>query len=117
MTSSRLILIFLAFIFLIIVILSSNRISSALRASFGKMIPSLKTSTTVEDASLTPTPTMETETPTPSPSIIYGGRGVRNSTNYTKSMPAAGPEDLVWLILGGSFFAGVTLKKISGGRV
>lgn len=104
MTSSRLILIFLAFIFLIIIILSSNRISSALRNSLGKMAPSVKT--TVEDSSLTPTPT-EAQTPTATPTIVYG-------KNSAKRIPAAGPADLVWLVLGGSFFAGVTLKKIAG---
>lgn len=112
MTSSRLILIFLAFIFLIIVLLSSNRISTTLRTRFGKMIPSLSPTT----QNITPTPSMTEETPTPTltptPTIVYGN-GSRRSNNSTKSIPAAGPADLVWLILGGSFLVGISLKKFS----
>lgn len=114
MTSSRLILIFLGFIFLIIVILSSSRISAALRTRFGKMVPSLNP--TVEDASLTPTPTLEMATSTPTPTIVYGGGVSKGGTASAKNIPATGPADLVWLVLGGSFFAGVTLKKITAKR-
>lgn len=109
MTSSRLILIFLAFIFFIIVTLSSSRISSALRSRFGKLIPSL--TPTVEDASLTPTPTIAMETPTPTPTIVYGG--TKGGTNGAKSIPATGPADLAYLILGGSLFAGAALRKLT----
>lgn len=110
MTSSRLILIFLAFIFLIIVVLSSNRISAALRSRFAGMVPSLKPTT--ED--ITPTPTIEIETPTPTPTVIYGGNGKTSGNNQNaKSIPATGPAELAWLVLGGSFFTGVALKRIS----
>lgn len=113
MTSSRLILIFLAFIFLIIVLLSSNRISTALRTKFGKIIPSLSPIT----ESITPTPTLFEETPTPTyiPTLttVYGNTNKR-SNNSTKNIPATGPADLAWLILGGSFLSGFILKKISG---
>lgn len=117
MTSSRLILIFLGFIFLIIVILSSSRISTALRSRFGKLLPPL--TPTVEEASLTPTPTV-LETLTPTPTVVYG-RGTNGTVNKggtasPKTIPAAGPADTVWLLLAGSFFAGVTLKKIAGKR-
>lgn len=111
MTSSRLILIFLAFIFLIIVILSSSRISAALRSRFAGIVPSLKPTT--ED--ITPTPSIEIETPTPTPTVIYG-RGVSTNNPNTKSIPATGPAELAWLVLGGSFFTGVALKKISTKR-
>lgn len=109
MTSSRLILIFLAFIFLIIIILSSTRISNSLRSRFGNMVPSLKPTTD----EITPTPTVEeqVQTPTPTPTIFYG----KTTTNgkIVQNIPATGPADLVWLVLGGSFFTGVTLKKIT----
>ncbi len=113
MTSSRLILIFLGFIFLIIVILSSSRISAALRSRFGKFLPPL--TPTVEETSLTPTPTV-LETPTPT--IVYGrgtnGTSNKSGTASAKTIPAAGPADTVWLLLAGSFSAGVILKKIAG---
>lgn len=112
MTSSRLILIFLAFIFLIIVLLSSNRIAASLRTRFGKMIPSLTPIT----ENITPTPSMSQETPTPTltptPTIVYGNASKR-SNNSTKNIPATGPADLAWLILGGSFLSGFVLKKIA----
>lgn len=115
MTSSKLILIFLAFIFLIIVVLSSSRISGALRTRFGKLMPSLNP--TGENITPTVTPTIEAETTTPTPTIVYGGKyntttGTGTTSSATK-IPATGPEDLVWLVLGGSFFAGITLKKIT----
>ena len=112
MTSSRLILIFLAFIFLIIILLSSNRIATTLRSKFGKMIPSLSPIT----ENITPTPTFIEETPTPTltptPTVVYGNTNKR-SNNSTKSIPATGPEDLAWFILGGSFFSGIVLKRIT----
>lgn len=114
MTSSKLILIFLGFIFLIIVILSSSRISAALRARFGKIIPSIKTST--EDQTPTPTPTIEiTDTPTLTPTSVYG-RGATNKNNSSKNIPDTGPADLVWLVLGGSFLTGVYIKKITADK-
>lgn len=110
MTSNKLILIFLGFIFLIIVILSSSRISQALRSRFGNLVPSLKPTT--ED--ITPTPIFETETPTPTPTVIYGQKG---NTNSAKNIPATGPEDLAWLVLAGSFLTGFTLKRISSKKI
>lgn len=110
MTSSKLILIFLGFIFLIIVILSSSRISAALRSRFGKMIPTIGTKT--QDLTPTPTPTFEvTDTPTPSPTSVYG-KGTTNRNNSGKNIPATGPADLAWLVLGGSFLSGVLIKKV-----
>lgn len=112
MTSSKLILIFLGFIFLIIVILSSSRISAALRSRFGKLIPAINTNT----EGLTPTPTIEvSETPTPTPTIVYG-RGTTNRNNSGKNIPATGPADLAWLVLGGSFLTGVVLKKVTASK-
>lgn len=111
MTSSRLILIFLAFIFLIIVILSSNRISAALRARFAGILPSMNATT--ED--ITPTPTTA-ETPTPTPTIVYGGGSTKNGASNAKNIPATGPQDFALLVLGGSLFIGVTLTRISAKR-
>lgn len=109
MTSNRLILIFLAFIFVIIVILSSSRISNALRTRFGGLVPPLKPTT--ED--ITPTPIAETITSTPTPTTVYGQPTTKGGA---KSIPATGPEELLWLVLGGSFLAGVTLKQIAANR-
>lgn len=110
MTSSKLILIFLAFIFFLIVVLSSSKIANFLRSRFGSMVPSI--SPISED--ITPTPSIIETTLTPTPTIVYGN-GYRTETKggIVRTIPASGPEDLAWLILGGSFSAGIVLKKIS----
>lgn len=115
MSSSRLILIFLGFIFLIIILLSSNKIATALRSRFGKFVPTLNVSGKI---SPTPTPTMALKTPTPTklPTITAGqtgrfGGGEKGSP--PGEIPATGPSEVVWLILTGSALVGVTLKKLS----
>lgn len=109
MTSSKLILIFLAFIFLLIIILSSNKIASSLRSRFGNLLPSI--SPISED--ITPTPVIEEViTSTPTPTVIYGKNSTKTNSSV-KSIPASGPADLAWLLLGGSFASGVILKKLS----
>lgn len=117
MSSSRLILIFLGFIFLIIILLSSNRIATALRSRFGKFLPALNVSGKI---SPTPTPTMAFKTPTPTrlptiTAINQTGRfgGGEKGSSPTGEIPATGPSEVVWLILTGSAFLGVTLKKLS----
>lgn len=110
MTSSRIILIFLGFIFLIIVILSSSQISGVLRQRFGSFIPTLKPS--IEEIVPTPTtPFIEEKLLAPTPSIIYSGGGKKG--DLAGEIPATGPEDFFWVILGGSFLIGVALKKIT----
>lgn len=105
MASNRLILIFLGFIFLIIVILSSSRIAGGLRERFGKFLPT--TNTTTET---TPTLTMEAETPTPT--LIPG-----TTSTPSGEIPATGPAELAYLILGGSLIAGLALKRMSNTSV
>lgn len=122
MTSTRLILIFLGFIFLIIVILTSSKISSALRQRFAAFVPSMKLAN-IQGGTPTPTGFFEmtlTLTPTPTTVIRSPGTKTSNSVQNTtkgglasREIPATGPEDLVWLTLGGSLTAGVFLKKIS----
>lgn len=114
MSSSRLILIFLGFIFLIIVILTSNQIAAGLRKKFGNIIPSPKL---ISGATVTPSvsPKM-TVTPTLSPSGngIYNGssKGGIKSTPSGQT-PATGPEDFAYLILGGSAGIGFIFKRFS----
>lgn len=105
MTSSRLILIFLGFIFLIIVILSSKQIAKALRDRFGRLLPAAKVTT----EEIAPTPTIiEAETPTPTPETKE-----QKETTSVKEVPATGPNDMLWIVLGGSLIAGITLKKFT----
>ncbi len=106
MTSSRLILIFLGFIFVIIVILTSNKISSAIRQRFGKYLPS----TQVITEGVTPTPTIVEVTASPTP-FDYSGNSSTNSSTPTGEIPATGPNDLMWLILVTSLIAGLSFKK------
>lgn len=112
MSSSRLILIFLGFIFLIIVILSSSRIAATLRKSVGNIIPGAKS--TIEN--ITPTPTIKAETITPTPTVIISsnkGGTISKGGITSGEIPATGPNDLLYLVLGGSVAAGIALKKLS----
>lgn len=114
MTSSRLILIFLGFIFFIIVVLSSNRIASFLRSKFGSLIPPLKPTT----EEITPTPILGGVTPTPTPTPTSTvGNSRRNSSGakggQVDTIPATGPAEVAWLLVGGSFLIGVSFKKFS----
>ncbi|MBI2617674.1 hypothetical protein HYW55_06075 [Candidatus Gottesmanbacteria bacterium] len=126
MTSSRFILIFLGFIFIIIILLTSNRIAGALRSRFGRFIPSIFPIT----ASGTPTPTnlaevIPTQTPpsTPTPytsrfpigtqSTTKGGVPQTAKSSTTNETPATGPESIAFVLLGGSFLTGSLLKRFS----
>ena len=109
MTSSRLILILLGIIFLVIVMLSSGKIAGTLRERFASFIPNIRPA-----EEITPSPThFQEETPTPTPTVIYG------SSTETSEIPATGPNEIVWLVLGSSMVAGLSLKKFSskGGQV
>ncbi|MBI3954912.1 hypothetical protein HY338_00580 [Candidatus Gottesmanbacteria bacterium] len=115
MSSSRIILIFLGFIFIIIVILSSTKIAGALRARFGKFIPG---GTVTSDISLTPTNIMPTITITPKPtnkvsvpSTNKGGQPVSKSSP-TSETPATGPAETAWLIISGSLLTGIGIRKL-----
>jgi len=113
MTSSRLILLFLGIIFLLILILSSNKIGGFLHQKFGRFLPSFKPP--FEEV-ITPSPTFSpspSPSPTqakkkellPSPTIEEGAR--------PPEIPATGAkEDLTFLLIG-SLLLGVLIRKIS----
>lgn len=107
MSSSRLILIFLGFILVIIVILTSSQIAGALKKRFGNIVPQTK----VISVSITATPTpTEEPTPTPTETIAYNGK---KGGSVTNEIPATGPADIVYLMLGGSMVVGFAFKKLS----
>jgi len=106
MTSSRFILIFLGFIFLIIIILSSSRISGALQKRFGNIFPPLKLYSTP-----TPTPTIPiVEQPTPTPTRVYNYGAFSSPSS---EIPATGPELISIILISGSFLTGISLKKLT----
>jgi hypothetical protein len=113
MSSSRLILLFLGFIFLIIVILSSARISTVLRERFAGYLPVIQSG----NSNPTPTPTILEEIPSPTPTVITGTVSGKTSFEKAKSsasnqIPATGPGEITWLIVSGSFLSGMVLKKL-----
>ncbi|MCJ7740794.1 hypothetical protein MUP32_05800 [Candidatus Microgenomates bacterium] len=127
MSSSRIILVFLGFIFIVIVILSSGRIAVALRSRLGQFFPFMKSTSLTTPPKITPTLTPSavykispTSMPSPTLSAFYGGqnttKGGQNTTKggvTTAEIPATGPNDLLWVILGGSTAIGYSLKKLS----
>lgn len=115
MSSSRIILLFLGFIFIIIVILSSAKIAGGLRQRFGKFIPG---GTVTSDISITPSimPTV-TLTPQPTnkvsaPSTNKGGQPVSKSSPASET-PATGPAETAWLIISGSLLTGIGIRKLA----
>jgi hypothetical protein len=111
MSSSRLILIFLGFIFLIIVILTSGQIAGALRSRFGNFIPG---GTKVAGISPTPSPAKSPVKPTITPTSGAGNGAVyRNNKIDTNQTPATGPADLALALMGAGSGLGYLLRKIS----
>ena len=113
MTSSRFLLIFLGFILVIIVILTSRQIGGALRERFSRFLPAFKVAT--QTPTLTPTPeVLEEPTPTSTSIPVVYGRGItpdRVDATPPSQIPATGPQALGWLILGGSLIAGLYLRR------
>lgn len=109
MSSSRLVLIFLGIILIVIVILSSSRIAGALKSRFGKLIPGLQFAGT----SLTPTPTPFQVSPTPTKTVTSNYSGPTGKSTPNGSIPATGPAEVVWVLIGGSGAAGFLLRKFS----
>ncbi len=103
MSSNRLILIFLGFIFVIVIILTSNKITASLRQRFGNILPTPKVTT----EEITPTPIEEAITLTPTPTFFSG-----SSSTPSNEIPATGPNDFMWFILGISLITGLTLRNI-----
>lgn len=113
MSSSRIILLFLGFIFIIIVILSSAKIAGGLRARFGKFLPGgtvtsniSATPSVMPSATLTPKPTMTVSAPVTN----KGGQPVSKSTP-TSETPATGPAETTLLIISGSLLTGIGIRK------
>lgn len=111
MSSSRIILLFLGFIFIIIVILSSAKIAGGLRARFGKYLPG---GTITSDISITPevmpTLTLTPEPTTTAPVTNKGGQPVSKSSP-TSETPATGPAETAWLIISGSLLTGIGIRN------
>ncbi|OGG00382.1 hypothetical protein A2Y99_00825 [Candidatus Gottesmanbacteria bacterium RBG_13_37_7] len=113
MTSNRLALIFLGFIFLIIVILTSSKIAGFLRTRFARFLPSnLKLTKQITP---TPTPTVKLILqPTIIPTVSLQSAssvGTRNKSSSNGEIPATGPAEISYLVLGGSMLGGFILKK------
>ncbi len=119
MSSNKLALIFLGFIFLIILVLSSKRLAAFVRSRFGRYLPQ---TTPFSALNTTPTPTQQLQKITPSPTKsvqsspqVKGGETAKtvNNVKTPGEIPATGPTEVVYILLSGSFLGGVALKKIS----
>ena len=110
-------------IFLIIVILGSNRIATSLRQRFARFLPISSptpakeiTHTPVSFSSLQPTVTPTTPCTTTNDTTGKSVAGTTSEKGYTGSIseiPATGPNDLAWFMLGGSSLLGVFFKKLT----
>jgi hypothetical protein len=119
MSSNRLALLFLGFILIIVLVLSSKRIAGFLRSRFSRFLPS--SITTEEQITPTPTPIsslvditkkgkLQKSTPTPirSPQIA-----LKKGAPPTGEIPATGPAEVVWMLLGSGAAGGIIIRKLS----
>lgn len=113
MTSSRIVLIVLGIILLIIVAFSSNRLTKGIRDSISKLLPN---SGKIANARITPTPTPGKTSFTPTPTKTQGQTNETQTTKGgtpTDTIPSTGPAELAWVLLGGSFVLGASLRKLT----
>lgn len=110
MTSSRLILIFLGFIFVIIVILTSSKIAGALRSRFGGFFPPINTTTTEE---ISPAPTLVLSPDVRRDEGLVEEEQIKVTSTPSGNIPATGPAEIMWLLLGVSLLSGLSLRKFS----
>lgn len=104
--SNRVILIFLGVIFLIIIVLSSQKLSVGIRNKAAGLFPSIKTvpTSTPEGASLSTTPSL-----TPTPTTAHFARN-KNTPSQT---PNTGAGSLSLIILGVAGASGFVVKRLS----
>ena len=114
MTSSRLILVFLGIIFLMIIILSSNRVIKGLRDRIGSFLPVGKPAVQKTIPTPSPTKVMISITPSSTQSPKAGTvQGEQTTKGGVKQIPSTGATEIAWLAIGGSSLVGYTLRRIS----
>jgi hypothetical protein len=110
--SNRIILVFLALIFVIVVILTRTRIVAGIQSRLGGII-SGKPKTSAAQI-LTPTPTQSSnrfvlyDSITPTPTVFYG-----KGSSPAGQTPATGPADFLWITIAGSLTLGLILRYAS----
>ena len=106
MTSSR--VIFLALIFLVIIVLSSNKIADFLKNRFGRYFPT-PSAVSVQESNVivTPTPTQTNGFPV-SPTLEY-----KSDNEKATEIPKTGPSEIMLVVIGGSLVAGTVIKTVS----
>lgn len=113
MTSSRLILIFLGFIFVIIVILTSSKIAGALRSRFGGFFPPINTTTTETTEEISPAPTLVLSPDLRRDEGLVEEGQIKVTSTPSGNIPATGPAEVMWFLLFGSLLGGISLRKFS----
>lgn len=107
MSSSRAILIFLAVVFLLIVIFSGSRIADALKKRFGKYIPSPRVAVQNTTATITPSPTQTPGYPSSEPTIYNA------NNSEVAEIPQTGPSNIILLVLVSGLTSGLILRQKS----
>lgn len=113
MLSNRLILIFLGVIFLIIIVLSSKKLSSGVQGKLAGFFPSVKTVPTVgPETDITITPTL-----TATPTIAHFTAAKKSMAKSPSQTPDTGAGTLslaIIALLGGT---GLTIKRLSSRKI
>jgi hypothetical protein len=114
MTSSRFVLVFLGFVFIVIVVLSSGRIAGALRSRFGGFFPTpnILSDSSSQTLQSTPTPThapQPTMSPTnaPKPTVTVTNR----QSVPIRETPATGLETIFFITTSLGLGTGLYLRR------
>ncbi len=110
MMSNRIILLFLGIIFLIIIVLSSQKLSAGIRTKVSGIFPGIKPIPTVSmEAEVSTSPKL---TPTPTLSRFTASKMAANGKSPTQT-PDTGAESLSFVIISLTGSAGIILKRLT----
>ncbi len=117
MISNRIILFFLGVIILIVIVLSSQKLSAALRNRLSGVFPKVQTVKVGSDDTLTPTPSIKgVLSPTP---VLYTNtktttqKPVTTTKRVVANTPNTGPESVPLLLLAGMGMGGALLTRLT----
>ena len=114
MLSNKIILIFLGIIFLIIIILSSQRLSGGLKNRLSGLFPGVKSIPTVSPIpSTTPSPTRH---PTAISNAQEQIKNNQNGQNGVSQIPSTGADPLSLALIATFASGGLILKRLSSSR-
>lgn len=110
MLSNRLILIFLGVIFVIIIVLSSQKLSAGIKSRFGGLLPATRPVPTLA----VPLPQAAAQKLNPTPTLArFGNTNNKTVSSSVAQIPSTGPADLSLGVIASFAGFGLILRKLS----